>query len=111
MGCRGLTPVSPFPVNLQEEGSWTQNLRGLAEPPCAGPPRGTRESRLWPGTPGARRLLDPSKQETSTALGFGEEGDPRAGTMDGDRSSLRVSEDGITQQPHAFHLELIGKPC
>ena len=33
VGCRGLTPVSPFPVNLQEEGSWTQNLRGLAEPP------------------------------------------------------------------------------
>lgn len=33
VGCPGLTPVSPFPVNLQEEGSWTQNLKGLAEPP------------------------------------------------------------------------------
>ena len=85
--------------------------QGTCGTPCARPPRGTRESRLWPGTPGARRLLDPSKRETSAALGFGEEGDPRAGTMDRDRSSLGVSEDGITQQPHAFHLELIGKPC
>lgn len=29
--------------------------------------------------------------------------------MDANGSSLRVSEDDITQQPHAFHLELIGK--
>ena len=53
----------------------------------------------------------PSKWERSTAPGFGEEGDPRAGTMDGDRSNLSILEDGITQQPHAFHLELMGKPC
>lgn len=43
------------------------------------------------------------------ALGIGEDDDPRAGTIDGDKSSLRVSKDDITQQPHAFHLELIGK--
>lgn len=44
------------------------------------------------------------------ALGIGEDNDPQAGTIDGDKSSLRVSKDDITQQPHAFHLELIGKP-
>lgn len=43
------------------------------------------------------------------ALGIREDDDPRAGTIDGDKSSLRVSKDDITQQPHAFHLELIGK--
>lgn len=61
-----------------------------------------------------RRAVGPAAPASSRegiALGFGEECDARAGPIDGDKSGLRVSKDDITQQPHAFHLELIGKPC
>lgn len=72
---------------------------------------GLRRVQAISQSPGACSLPDSLSGSGGIALGIGEEDDPRAGTMDGDRSSLRVSEDDITQQPHAFHLELIGKPC
>lgn len=102
---------SAFPLNLQEEGWRTQPLKGPVDPTMPNLPMGLRN--LGPGDPPELAAFQkgPVSRREGVTLGFGEAGDARAGTMDGDRSSLRVSEDDITQQPPAFHLELIGKPC
>lgn len=72
--------------------------------------RGLRNPGPGLGPPVPAACQTPVSGREGGAPGTREEGNPRAGTMDGDRSSVRVCEDDITPQPHAFHLELIGKP-
>lgn len=104
-GCRG----QPLPFELEGGGLPDSESQGTQRDPPGS--ASTRDSGIWACSPrpAAGSPPEPGEREGRRGAGPRDEDDPRAGTVDGNRSSCKVSEDDLTQQPHAFHLELIGK--